>query len=129
MRGGRKQDRIFCQSMTRRGTHCYAKGFPTANGKMLCRFHGYQNVDGFKRSNYTIETKVKQLKGLKQFRNKTDEEIKKHIEEVITPRIERGSSAYYRKQIARRDNPRGNMRRKKLTDQIDTIISLMQKKS
>ena len=59
---------------------------------MLCRFHGYQNVDGFKRSNYTIETKIKQLRGLKQFRDKTDEEIKKHIEEVITPRIERGST-------------------------------------
>jgi hypothetical protein len=129
MRGGRKQDRLFCQAMTRRGTHCYAKGFATKNGKMLCRFHGYQNVDGFKKPNYTIESKIKQLKGLIQFKDKTDEEIKKHIEEVITPRIERGTSEYHRKQIVRRDNPRGNLRRKKLTDQIDRIISLMQKKS
>lgn len=128
MRGGKKHLRVFCESLTRKGKPCYAKGFPTANGKMLCRFHGYGNVDGFKKKNYTIQTKINQLKGLFQFRNKTDEEIKKHIEEVITPRIERGRSEYNRKQSIRRSNLARNLRKGKFTDQVNYFIQTMQKK-
>lgn len=129
MRGGKKQNRVFCESYIRDGSRkCYAKGFPTKNGKLLCRWHGFQNIQGFNKPNFPLESKIKQLKGLVQFREKSNEEIKKHIEEVITPRINKGTSEYHRKQTVRRSNIARNLRRGKFSDQVNYIVQTLQKK-
>jgi len=131
MRGGRKHKRVFCEGITQRGTKCYAKGFPTANGRMLCRFHGSQNVDKFKKGNYTLESMIKQLKGLYQFRNKTDEEIKKYIQDAVLTRADGEPSRYYRKYAFKRVNAFASPRKKRegLGDELDRFLQTMQKKS
>jgi len=131
MRGGKKHKRVFCEGITRRGTRCYAKGFPTAKGKLLCRFHGSQNVDKFKKGNYTLESRVRQLKGLAQFTTKTDEEIKKYIKQEVLTRGDREPSRYSRKHAFKRKNPFGNLRRKGegLGDELDRFLQVMQKRS
>ena len=73
---GKPRQKIFCQSLTRRSKRpCLAKGFLCANGKYLCRFHGYNNIKGFNKPNYTDDKRINQLKALYQFRNKTREEV------------------------------------------------------
>ena len=64
----RKHGRIsatksFCQGLTRKTKRpCQAKGYPTANGKYLCRFHGGNNIKGFNQKNYTDDTRINNSK-------------------------------------------------------------------
>ena len=130
MRGGKKHLRVFCQAMKRDGSRkCYAKGFLMANGKMLCRFHGFHNVDGMKRPNYTLQSKRNQLKSLKQFKDKSDEEIETYIKEVLDPRLKRGPSKYNLRQAASGKHPNRNFRGKNITDQLKGFLQDLQKKS
>ena len=74
---GFQQRKVFCQGLTRKSKRpCRAKGYPTANGKYLCRFHGGNNIKGFNQKNYTDDTRIKALSKLKQFRDKTREEVR-----------------------------------------------------
>ena len=113
---GFPQRKIFCQSLTRRTKRpCQAKGFPLANGMFFCRFHGYNNVLGFNKKNYTDDTRINQLQALYQFRNKSREEVSK----------------YYHKQSYRRKNPYRNNKgqdTKPITNQLDEIILHLKKK-
>ena len=74
---GRPRQKVFCQGMTRasqrigKPRQCRMKGYPLANGTYKCKYHGYQNVLGFKNTNYTDDTRIKQLSKLYQFRDKT----------------------------------------------------------
>ena len=62
---GFPQRKVFCQSLTRRTKRpCQAKGFPLANGMFFCRFHGYNNILGFNKKNYTDDTRINQLQAL-----------------------------------------------------------------
>ena len=74
---GRPMRKVFCQGFTRAGLRqglkipCKMKGYPYSAGNVYkCKYHGFQNCDkGFKKTNYTDETRIKQLSKLIQFRN------------------------------------------------------------
>ena len=60
---GFQQRKVFCQSLTRRSKRpCRAKGYPTANGKFLCMFHGGNNIKGFNQKTSEIKTPVTKKK-------------------------------------------------------------------
>ena len=52
---GRPMRKVFCQGFTRAGLRvgkkipCKMKGYLLANNVYKCKYHGYQNVKGFKR--------------------------------------------------------------------------------
>ena len=83
---GFQQRKVFCQGLTRKTKRpCQAKGYPTANGKYLCRFHGGNNIKGFNQKNYTDDTRIKALSKLKQFRDKSREEVEQYYYKEIKP--------------------------------------------
>ena len=72
---GRPMKKIRCEAMTKRyKRQCLAKGILKKNGRYLCRLHG-----GLSFGQKTIEGKINSIKNLKQYRNKTHEEIKSII--------------------------------------------------
>ena len=124
---GFQQRKVFCQSLTRRSKRpCQAKGYPTANGKYLCRFHGGNNIKGFNQKNYTDEKKNNQLQALYQFRNKSREEIEQNYYKEVKPRIGTNErSRYYRKYAYARRNSFRNFRGQKalrLTDELTKVL-------
>ena len=130
---GFPQRKVFCQSLTRRTKRpCQAKGFPLANGMFFCRFHGYNNILGFNKKNYTDDTRINQLQALYQFRNKSREEVSKYYFEKVKSRIGTNQkSRYYHKQSYRRKNPYRNNKGqevKPITDQLDEIILHLKEK-
>ena len=130
---GKPRQKVFCQSLTRRSKRpCQAKGYLTANGKYLCRFHGYNNVKGFNQPNYTDETRIKALSKLKQFRDKPIEEIRAYYNDKVKPRIGTDKkSRYYYKQSYRRKNPYRNSAGQKLpclTDELTEVLLHLKKK-
>ena len=65
---GRPMRKVFCQGNTRAGLRqglklpCRMKGYPLSDGKTFkCKYHGYANYDKFNKTNYTDETRIKQL--------------------------------------------------------------------
>ena len=54
---GRAMRKVFCQGYTRAGRRegklipCRMKGYQLANGTFYCKYHGYQNVKGFRKAN------------------------------------------------------------------------------
>ena len=131
---GRPRRKVFCQGITK--THkraCLMKGYLCANGKYLCKYHGSQNLLGFRKGNYNDETRIRQLKGLYQFRNKTYEEVSQYYYDKVKPRIRNNEkSRYYRKQSYRRLNLNRNTKgqeAKPLTYQFDEVLRYLKKKS
>ena len=112
---------------------CRMKGYPLANGTYKCKYHGYQNVLGFKNTNYTDDTRIKQLSKLYQFRHKTIEEVRAYYYDKVKPRITNNEkSSYYRKQSYRRFNPHRNSKRQEaqpLSMQLDEVLQYFKKKS
>ena len=100
---GFQQRKVFLSRSNKKSKRpCQAKGYPTANGKYLCMFHGGNNIKGFNQKNYTDDTRIKALSKLKQFRDKPREEIEQYYYKEVKPRIgttER--SKYYRKMLMR----------------------------
>ena len=92
---GRPKSKVFCQSLRRDGKPCLAKGFLCKNNKYFCRFHGFQNILGFQKPNYTHDTRKKQLRKLKQFKDLTEEAFNTYYEEKLRPRIERQEKSTY----------------------------------
>ena len=134
---GRPQRKVFCQGFTRAGLRqglkipCRMKGYPLSGGKVFkCKFHGYQNYDKFNRSNYSDEARIKQLSKLIQFRNYTDEQLKKYYYEKIKPRINnRGKSVYHRRKIGKRFNPYRDIRKQPVSFQLDEVLRVAKEKS
>ena len=88
---GRLSQKIYCEAIAKTsGVRCRCKGYFTPTTKRyLCRFHGCsQSVDSktrkykglFKNTNISIDAKIKRLKNLKNFKDKTDEQIKEYIQ-------------------------------------------------
>ena len=131
---GFQQRKVFCQSLTRRSKRpCQAKGYLTANGKYLCRFHGGNNIKGFNQKNYTDDTRINQLQALYQFRNKSRQEVEEYYYREVKPRI-RGNqkSRYFYKQSYRRKNPYRNNtgpQVKPITNQLDEVLLHLKEKS
>ena len=128
---GKPRQKIFCQSLTRRSKRpCLAKGFLCANGKYLCRFHGYNNVLGFKKPNYTDDKRINQLKALYQFRNKTREEVEEYYYSTVKPKLIDGTkSVYNRRATRKRSNAFRSSRSKAVSIQLDEVLSFFKKKS
>ena len=131
---GKPRQKIFCQGITK--THkrpCQMKGYPLANGTYKCKYHGFNNILGFRKPNYNDETRIRQLKGLYQFRNKTHEEVSQYYYDKVKPRIAANEkSRYYRKQSYRRsyfnrDNQK--QRTQPVSYQLDEILCRIKKKS
>ena len=137
--------KIQCEATTRtsiklgKPRRCKAKGYftPTTR-RMLCRFHGCNKTINsktrkykglYKNDNIAIDTKVKILKNLINFRDKTDEEIK----EYITQEQERAtkSNRYRTKFYLRNYNQwRSKYRHsKRITDQLDDFLQIFRAKS
>ena len=107
------------------------KGYPLSGGKVFkCKFHGYQNYDKFNRSNYSDEARIKQLSKLIQFRNYTDDQLKKYYYEKIKPRIiNRGKSIYHRRKIGKRYDAFRDTRRQSVSFQLDEVLRVAKEKS
>jgi len=128
--------KVFCQGNTRAGLRkglkipCRMKGYQLANGVFKCKYHGYQNVKGFKKKNYSHDTRINQLKALKQFKNYTDEQIKNYYYEKIKPGIDNNEpSRYNLRKTSSRNNTFRNLRGKTIRVQFDEVLQLFKKKS
>ena len=128
--------KVFCQGNTRAGLRkglkipCRMKGYQLANGVFKCKYHGYQNFKGFKKKNYSHDTRINQLKALKQFKNYTDEQIKNYYYEKIKPRIDNNQpSRYNLRKTSSRNNTFRNLRGKTIRVQFDEVLQLFKKKS
>ena len=128
---GKPRQKIFCQSLTRRSKRpCLAKGFLCANGKYLCRFHGYNNILGFQKPNYTDDKRINQLQALYQFRNKTRKEVQEYYYSIVKPKILDGTkSEYHRRATRKRSNTFRNTRSKAVSVQLDEVLRFFKKKS
>ncbi len=144
MKGGYKNQRICCEVYTRKSIRegkpvkCKAKGYflPSSMG-YRCMFHGgvlsydyytrkYKGL--FKNKKIDIKNKIIRLKNLKNFRNKTDDEIK----EYIRKEEERSNTVGYRTKyfVKQLNRWKSRYRRgKTLKDQIENFIRLSGKKS
>tara|TARA_R100001129_G_scaffold149831_1_gene111764 strand:+ start:169 stop:405 length:237 start_codon:yes stop_codon:yes gene_type:complete len=73
---GRPSKKIQCEARRKYdGQQCQAKGLLTKKGSYICRLHG-----GLSRGQTTIEGRIRALKNLKPFRNKSDKEIRELAE-------------------------------------------------
>ena len=139
---GRPMRKVFCSGRTRAGLRegknipCRMKGYPLSDGKTFkCKYHGFSSVDRFNKASYTDETRIKQLKGLYQFKNYTDEQIKEYYYTKTKPRIDnRAKSIYYRRKAKSGSNPfrdfvGGSRRKTSLSFQLDEVSLFLKKKS
>ena len=137
--------KIQCEAITNlskklnKPRQCRAKGYFTPTSRRyLCRFHGCNKTINsktrkykglYKNDNIAIDTKVKILKNLINFRDKTDVEIK----EYITQEQERAtkSNRYRTKFYLRNYNQwRSKYRHsKRITDQLDDFLQIFRAKS
>ena len=128
---GRPRRKVFCQSLTRRSKRpCQAKGYLLANGTYKCRFHGYNNILGFRKPNYTDDKRINQLKALYQFRNKTREEVQEYYYSTVKPKLIDGTkSVYNRRAASKRSNTFRNTRSKAVSIQLDEVLQFFKEKS
>ena len=106
------------------------KGYELANGTYYCKYHGYQNVKGFKKAKYTDETRIKQLSKLQQFRNYTDDQLKEYYYNQVKVILDNNQpSRYNLRKTHERLNSYRNTRGKTLRFQLDEILSFLKKKS
>ena len=137
--------KIQCEATTRtsiklgKPRRCKAKGYftPTTR-RMLCRFHGCSKTINsktrkykglYKNDNIAIDTKVKILKNLINFRDKTDEEIKSYINQEQERATK--SNRYRTKYYSRHYNQWRSKHRhsKRITDQLDDFLQIFRAKS
>ena len=75
---GRPLKKVFCESYTRGSNYkiqCKCKGyFQKTSGKYRCKFHG-----GASTGPRSLAGRLKAIKNLKNFKNKSDEEILKWL--------------------------------------------------
>ena len=128
--------KVFCQGFTRAGLRkglkipCKMKGYLLANNVYKCKYHGYQNVKGFKKENYTDETRIKQLSKLIQFKNYDNKKLKEYYYEKIKPGIDNNQpSRYNLRKTNERSNPYRNFRGKTVRVQLDEVLCVLKKKS
>jgi hypothetical protein len=133
---GFKMRKVFCQGFTRAGLRvgkkipCKMKGYLLANNTYKCKYHGYQNVKGFKK-NYSDDTRIKQLRGLIQFKNYDNDKLKEYYYEKIKPGIDNNKPSRYNLRCSSKwKNPyRNSGRSKAVSVQFDEVLSLLKKKS
>jgi len=140
MRGGYKNQRIFCQAKNKFGKPCGAKGYfvPTVK-EYRCTWHGaihsyhydtrkYRSL--FNKEKMSIDKKVNKLRNLKNFRDQTDCEIKAYIreQEKKAASNKRYRSKYYTRHYLRwRNTPYRHQRH--LKDQLEEFLQVFRNKS
>ena len=136
--------KIQCEAITRtsirlgKPRRCKAKGYFTpSTRRMLCRFHGCsKTIDSktrkykglYKNNNIPIQNKIKLLKNLVNFRNKSDEEIKEYIQD----QEQRANSNKYRTKYYSRHYLRWrsvHRRSKGLANQLEDFLQIFRAKS
>ena len=138
--------KIRCEAITRTSIklnepkRCKAKGYfvPTSK-RMLCRFHGCsKTIDSktrkykglYKNNNIPIQNKIKLLKNLKNFKLKSDAEIKQYIQdqEKLANKSNRYRTKFYTRHHLRwRNTSYRNQRHFK--DQLDVFLQVLRSKS
>ena len=137
---GRLSQKIYCEAIAKTsGKRCRAKGYFTPTTKrFLCRFHGCsQSTDSktrkykglFKNTNISIDIKINRLKNLKNFRSKTDEQIKKYIqtEEQKSSAFGYRTKYYTRRYLQWKNNKYRNQRH--FADNLENFLQLLRNKS
>ena len=131
--------KIQCEAIAKHsGVRCRAKGyFVPSSRRMLCRFHGCsKTIDSktrkykglYRNKNIPIQNKIKLLKNLINFRNKSEDEIKRYIQDqeqkskAIRYRTKYYTRSYNRWRVKHR-------RSKKLTHQLDDFLQVFRAKS
>ena len=131
--------KIQCEAIAKHsGVRCRAKGyFVPSSRRMLCRFHGCsKTIDSktrkykglYRNKNIPIQNKIKLLKNLINFRNKSEDEIKRYIQDqeqkskAIRYRTKYYTRSYNRWRVKHR-------RSKKLTNQLDDFLQVFRAKS
>ena len=131
--------KIQCEAIAKHsGVRCKAKGYfvPTSR-RMLCRFHGCsKTIDSktrkykglYRNKNIPIQNKIKLLKNLKNFKDKTEDEIKRYVKD----QEERSNSIRYRTKYYTRSYNQWRLKHRrssKLTDQLDDFLQVFRAKS
>ena len=131
--------KIQCEAIARHsGKRCRCKGYFTPTSRrMLCTYHKGSKSWNHKTRKYMglyrnnridIQAKINMLKNLKNFKNKTDDEIKRYIQDqeqkskAIRYRTKYYTRSYNRWRIKHR-------RSKKLTHQLDDFLQVFRAKS
>ena len=131
--------KIQCEAIAKHsGVRFRAKGyFVPSSRRMLCRFHGCsKTIDSktrkykglYRNKNIPIQNKIKLLKNLINFRNKSEDEIKRYIQDqeqkskAIRYRTNYYTRSYNRWRVKHR-------RSKKFTHQLDDFLQVFRAKS
>ena len=135
---GRLSQKIYCEAIAKTsGKRCRAKGYFTPTSKrFLCRFHkGCFSTDSktrkykglFRNNTLSIDKKIIRLKNLKNFRNKTDEQIKQYIQSEEQKSNSFGyRTKYYTRHYLRW---RSSLRRSKgIKNQLDDFLQVLRNK-
>lgn len=138
---GRLSQKIYCEATSKQsGKRCRAKGYFTPTSRrFLCRFHrGSKSTDTktrkykglFKNNNVSIDNKIKLLKNLKNFRDKTDDEIKRYILEEQQRSSRFGyRTKYYTRHYRRWKRSFAPSNKKYIGDQLSEMADILRKKS
>ena len=132
-------NKIYCEAIARHsGKPCLCKGYWTpTKRRFLCTFHsGGKSWDHrtrkykglYKNDSVALQNKINILKNLVNFRNKTDDEIKRYIQD----QEQKSNSVRYRTKYYTRSYNRWRVkhrRSKKLTDQLDDFLQVFRAKS
>ena len=132
--------KIQCEAIARHsGKRCRCKGYftPTSR-KMLCTYHrGSHSWDHktrkykglYRNNNIDIQAKINMLKNLKNFKNKTDDEIKRYIQdqkESANKSVRYRTKYYTRHYLRWRNTAYRNKRH--LKDQLDEFLQILRSK-
>ena len=131
--------KIQCEAIARHsGKRCRCKGYFTPTSRrMLCTYHkGSKSWDhktrkymGLYRNNrIDIQSKINMLKNLKNFKSKSEDEIKRYIQD----QEQKSKSIRYRTKYYTRSYNRWRVkhrRSKKLTHQLDDFLQVFRAKS
>ena len=133
--------KIRCEAIAKHsGKRCKCKGhFVPTSRRMLCPYHkGGKSWDNktrkykglYKNNKVPIQNKIKLLKNLINFRNKSEDEIKKYIQdqEKLATQSNRYRTKYYSRHYLRwRNTSYRNQRH--LKDQLDVFLQILGSKS
>ena len=131
--------KIQCEAIARHSRkRCRCKGYFTPTSRrMLCTYHKASKswnhktrkyMGLYRNNNIDIQAKINMLKNLKNFKNKTTNEIKRYIQD----QEQRANSIRYRTKYYTRSYNRWRIkhrRSKKLTDQLDDFLQVFRAKS
>ena len=132
--------KIRCEAIAKHsGKRCKCKGhFVPTSRKMLCPYHnGGKSWDNksrkykglYKNDNIDIQSKINILKNLKNFKSKSEDEIKRYIQDQkeLANKSVRYRTKYYTRHYLRWRNTAYRSQRH-LKDQLDEFLQILRSK-